>query len=129
MEKPFECTVHGLNDARQTEIHTAQPLVPQPSAFEFEVAIEKLIGHKFPGTDRIPAEIIQAGSKSIRSEIHKFINSIWNKEELSEKWNESIIVPIYKKGDNIDCSNYIYTIYNHFCKLHTKSYSTSCCHG
>jgi hypothetical protein len=69
--------------------------VPQPSAFEFEVAIEKLIRHKFPDTDRIPAEIIQAGSKSIRSEIHKLINSIWNKEKLSEKWNESIIVPLY----------------------------------
>jgi hypothetical protein len=32
-------------------------------------------------------------------EIHKLICSIWNKEELSEQWKESIIVPIYKKGD------------------------------
>jgi len=24
--------VHGVNDVRQTEIHTAEPLVPQPSA-------------------------------------------------------------------------------------------------
>jgi len=29
-----------------------------------------------------------------------------NKEELSEEWNESIIVPIYKKGDKTDCNNY-----------------------
>ena len=34
------------------------------------------------------------------------INSIWNEEELSEEWKESIIVPIYKKGDKTDCSNY-----------------------
>jgi len=27
------------------------------------------------------------------------INFIWNKEELPEQWKESIIVPIYKKGD------------------------------
>ena len=26
---------HGVNDVRQTEIHTAEPLVPEPSAFEF----------------------------------------------------------------------------------------------
>jgi hypothetical protein len=32
--------VHGDNDVRQTEIHTAEPLVPEPSAFEFEMAIE-----------------------------------------------------------------------------------------
>ena len=31
---------------------------------------------------------------------------IWNKEELPEEWKESISVPIYKKGDKTDCSNY-----------------------
>ena len=30
-------------------------------------------------------------------------------EELPEEWKESIIVPIYMKGDNTDCSNYITT--------------------
>ena len=25
---------HGVNNARQAEIHTAEPLVPEPSAFE-----------------------------------------------------------------------------------------------
>jgi hypothetical protein len=29
--------VHGVNDVRQMEIHTAQPLVPEPSAFEDEM--------------------------------------------------------------------------------------------
>jgi hypothetical protein len=43
--------------------------------------------------------LIQAGGTTIRSEIHKRIVSIWNKDELPEQWKESIIVPIYKKGD------------------------------
>jgi hypothetical protein len=34
--------VHGVEDDGQVEIHTAEPLVPEPSAFEFELAIEKL---------------------------------------------------------------------------------------
>jgi hypothetical protein len=34
--------VHGVTDVRQTEIHTEEPLVPEPSAFEVELAIEKL---------------------------------------------------------------------------------------
>ena len=29
--------VQGVSDVRQTEIHTVEPLVPQPSAFEFEM--------------------------------------------------------------------------------------------
>jgi len=34
------------------------------------------------------------------------IISIWNKEKLPEEWKESIVVPIYKKGNKRDCSNY-----------------------
>jgi hypothetical protein len=97
--------VHGVNDVRQAEIHTAEPLVPEPSASEIEMAIEKLKRHKSPGINQIPAELINAGGRTIRSEIHK-INSIWNKDELPEQWKESIIVPIYKKGDKTDCSDY-----------------------
>ena len=50
--------------------------------------------------------MIKAGGKTIRCEIHRLIISIWNKKELPEEWKESIIVPIYKKGGNTDCSNY-----------------------
>jgi len=50
--------------------------------------------------------MIKAGSRTIRNEIHELIISIWNKEELPEEWKELIIVPIYKKGDKTDCSNY-----------------------
>jgi hypothetical protein len=41
--------VHGVNDVRQTEIHTAEPLAPEPSASEFELATEKLKSLKSPG--------------------------------------------------------------------------------
>jgi len=43
--------IHGVLDDRQTEIHTTEPLVPEPSAFEVELAIEKLKSHKSPGID------------------------------------------------------------------------------
>jgi uncharacterized protein YfaP (DUF2135 family) len=32
--------------------------------------------------------------------------AIWNKEELPEERKESFIIPVYKKGDKTDCSNY-----------------------
>jgi hypothetical protein len=97
--------VHGVNVVRQTEIHTAEPLAPEPSSSEVEIAIEKMKRYKSPGIDQIPAELIQAGGSTLRSEIHKLINCIWNKKELPEQWKEFIIVPIYKNGDEMHCSN------------------------
>jgi len=38
--------VYGVIDFRQTEIHTAEPPVPEPSAFEVKMAIENLKRHK-----------------------------------------------------------------------------------
>jgi hypothetical protein len=48
------------------------------------MVIEKLKRGKSSGNDQISEELIKASSKRIRSEIHKLINSIWNKEELPE---------------------------------------------
>ena len=62
--------VYGVKDVRQTEIHKAESLVPEPSAFEVEVAIEKLRRHKSPGIDQIPAELIKTESRINYSEIH-----------------------------------------------------------
>jgi len=98
--------VQGVNDGRQTEIHTVEPQVPEPSASEVELVIEKLKSYKSPGIDQIPTELIKAGVKTIGCEIHKLIISIWNKEELPEEWKELIMVPICKKGDKADCNNY-----------------------
>ena len=93
--------VHKVKDVRQAEIQTIESLVPEPSAFEIELAIEKLKNHKSRGSDQIPAELFKAGSKTVLYEIHRLIISIWNKEELPEEWKESIVVPIYTKGNNI----------------------------
>jgi len=57
--------VHGVNDFRQTEIHTAQPVVFQPTALEFEMATEKLKRQKSPGIDQIPAELIKVEDTKI----------------------------------------------------------------
>jgi len=62
--------------------------------------------HKSPGIDHIPAELIEAGGRTICLEIRKLITSIWKKVKLREEWKESIIVPIHKKGDKTYCNNY-----------------------
>jgi hypothetical protein len=51
--------IHGVGGVRQTEMHTAKPSVPEPSASEAEIAIGKLKRYKSPRVDQIPAELIQ----------------------------------------------------------------------
>jgi hypothetical protein len=63
-----------------------------------EITIEKLKRYKSPGNDQILAELIKPGGETLCSEIHKLIHSTWDKE--------SIIIPIYKNGEETGCSNY-----------------------
>jgi hypothetical protein len=64
--------------------------------FEVGIAVEKLKRHKSPGIIQIPAELIKAGGNTLGSETHKLINSIFNKEKLSQQWKGSVIV--FRKG-------------------------------
>jgi hypothetical protein len=43
-----------------------------------------------------------AGSLALRSEAHKLINSIRNKEELPNNGKDPIIVPTYNRRDKTD---------------------------
>jgi hypothetical protein len=65
--------LHRVSDVGQTEVHTGEPLVPDPRPFEVEIATSKLKEYKSPGSDEIPAELIQTGGKTLRSETHKLI--------------------------------------------------------
>jgi hypothetical protein len=65
----------NVSDVRQIEIHTAEPLVPEPSPFEVEIAIAKLKKYKLPGSNQIPAELIQGGGE-IRYYGLRSINSL-----------------------------------------------------
>jgi hypothetical protein len=74
---------HNSSNRQIEEIHTAELLVPNPSTFEIEILVE----------------LIQAGGETLWSEIHKLINSVWNKEELPDQWKESITISVHKKGN------------------------------
>jgi hypothetical protein len=113
--------VYRASDVRGIEIHTEEPLVPDPSLFESEIAIAELKRYKSPGSDQIPAELIQVRSEILRSKIHKLINSIWNAEKLSDQCKEAIIIPVHKKSDKTDCSSYrgyhCHQLHTKFCEI------------
>jgi hypothetical protein len=95
-----------MGGIRQTEMHRAEPFVPEPSASETEIAIVKLKRYKSLGVDQIPAKLTQAGEKTLHSEINTLMKLLWNREELPYQWKESVVISIHKMGDKINCSNY-----------------------
>jgi hypothetical protein len=77
--------VHGVHNGRQTEVRTAEPLVPESIDSEVEMAFENLKRYTSPGIDQIQVEMNKTGGRTIRSEIHKITISVWNEEELPEE--------------------------------------------
>jgi hypothetical protein len=87
--------VHGVHDVRQMDIHTAEPLVPEPSLVEVEIATGKLKSFKSPGTDNIPVELNKAGGETLYSEIQRLICSEIHKMNKVNKILKLYIYDIY----------------------------------
>jgi hypothetical protein len=80
-----------INNVKQTEMHTPELLITEPCCFGHEIATENFKRYKSRCADKILAEI-QVWDKILCSEIHMYIHSIWNMQELTQQWNESITV-------------------------------------
>jgi len=73
---------------------------------EVQTAIRALKRNKSPGSDKISAEMLQAGGEPLARQIYQLCNKAWHEGTIPEEWGKSILVPIPKKGDLSNCSNY-----------------------
>ena len=81
-------------------------VVPPPTRAGVVTAIQRLKNNKSAGSDGIPAELFKAAGDTFIDCFHQLITQIWIEEKMPEDWNESVICPIFKKGDKHLCSNY-----------------------
>ena len=61
---------------------------------------------KASGPDEVPSELYKAGGEVVVDKLHKLILSIWEKGEWPQEWTKTVFVPLHKKGDLGQCSNY-----------------------
>jgi hypothetical protein len=61
-------------------MNTAEQFLAKQSACEADVAVGNLKSFTSPGIDQILAELNRTGWEALRSEIHKIINLLWDKE-------------------------------------------------
>jgi len=73
---------------------------------EVKAAIQTLKRGKAPGEDNITAEMILAGGDSSISVLHTLCQKIYHEGKCPADWGKAVIVPLHKKGDKMECSNY-----------------------
>ena len=64
---------------------------------------------KASGGDGIPVELFQILKDDAVKVLHSIYQQIWKTQQWPQDWERSVFIPIPKKGNTKECSNY-YTI-------------------
>ena len=62
--------------------------------------------NKASGDDGIPAEPFQILKDSAVKVLHSICQQIWKTQHWPQNWKRSVFIPIPKKGNAKECSNY-----------------------
>jgi hypothetical protein len=116
VKKRWKDYFDGLyNDANRTDDEYLENIavaentesIPTLGEDEVEAAINRMKLRKAPGLDNITTEELQAGTEGVGLKIiHRLCKMVWEREQWPSDWKRSIIIPIHKKKDRLDCSNY-----------------------
>lgn len=65
---------------------------------DVEKAIGTLIIGNTGGADGVQAEMIKFMGPKGKIWLHEIFRNVWKRDRIPEKWENNIILPIYKKG-------------------------------
>jgi len=95
----------------------------EPDILECKVkwALERITMNKTSGGDRIPAELFQILKDDAVKVMHSTCQQIWKTQQWPQDWKRSVFIPIPKKGNTKECSNYCTTaLISHTSKVMLK---------
>ena len=80
----------------------------EPDILECEVkrALGSITRNKASGGDGIPAELFQILKDDAVKVLHSICQQIWKTQQWPQDWKRSVFIPILKKGNVKECSNY-----------------------
>ena len=80
----------------------------EPDILECEVkwALESITTNKASGGDGIPVELFQILRDDAVKVLHSICQRIWKNHQRPQEWKRSVFIPIPKKGNVKECSNY-----------------------
>ena len=95
----------GLNGP---DIHDGVISHLEPDILECKVkwALGSIITNKASGGDGIPVELFQILQDDAVKVLHSVCQQIWKTQQWPQDWKRSVLIPIPKKGNAKECSNY-----------------------
>ena len=80
----------------------------EPDILECEVkwTLESITTNKASGCDGIPVELFQILKYDAVKVLHSICQQIWKTQQWPQDRNRSVFIPIPKKGNSKECSNY-----------------------
>ena len=109
----------GLNDL---DNHNGAVVHLEPDILECEVrrALGSITANKANGGDRNPIELFQILKDDSVKLLHSISQQIWKSQQWPQDWKKSVFIPIPKKGNAKECSNYC-TVLDHISRLSLES--------
>ena len=83
----------------------------EPDILECEVkwALGSITTNKASGGDGIPVELFQILKDDAVKVLHSICQQMWKTQQWPQDWKRSVFIPIPKKGNAKECSNYYTT--------------------
>ena len=80
----------------------------EPDILESKVmwVLRSITTNKASGGDGIPAELFQILKDAAVKVLHSICQQIWKTQQWPQDWKKSVFIPIPKKGNAKECSNY-----------------------
>jgi len=80
----------------------------EPDILECEVkwALGSITTNKASGGDEIPVELFHILKDDAVKVLHSIYQQIWKSQQWAQDWKRSVFIPISKKGNAKECSNY-----------------------
>ena len=81
-------------------------LEPDILGCEVKWALGSITMNKANGGDGIPAELFKILRDNAVKVLHSICQQIWKTQQWPQNWERSVFLPIPKKGNAKECSNY-----------------------
>ena len=104
-----ECTKELYKrDLHDQDNHNGVITHLEPDIQECEVnwALQSITTNKASGGDGIPVELFQILKDHAVKVLHSKCQHIWKTQQWPQDWKRSVFIPIPKKGNAKECSNY-----------------------
>ena len=96
-------------------------LEPDIPECEVKWALGSITMNKASGGDGIPVELFQILNDDAMKVLHSISQQIWKTQQWPQDWKRSVFIPILKKGNAKECSNYCtIALISHTCKVMLK---------